>query len=110
MNSLDVVVGDIVEKKSMQVTLIEHDHVICQFSLARSHPAFGGPILPGAPECRSLRIGAQALNRSRDIVGKDGVVRRQHVRADFALRMEPADVIEALEALHHEQTGPSSQS
>ena len=44
------------------------------------------------------------------IVGKDGIVRRQHVRADFALRMEPADVIEALEALQHEQVSPSSQS
>lgn len=44
------------------------------------------------------------------IVGKDGIVRRQHVRADFARRMEPTDVIEALEALQHEQVSPSSQS
>lgn len=33
------------------------------------------------------------------IVGQDGIVNRQHVHADFAQRMEPADVIAALQAL-----------
>jgi peroxiredoxin len=33
------------------------------------------------------------------IVGQDGIVRRQHVRADFTQRMEPVDVIDALRAL-----------
>lgn len=33
------------------------------------------------------------------IVGQDGIVRLQHVRADFTQRMEPADVVAALQAL-----------
>lgn len=33
------------------------------------------------------------------VVGQDGIVKRQHVRADFSLRMEPSEVIEALTTL-----------
>jgi peroxiredoxin len=39
------------------------------------------------------------------IVGQDGLVTEQHVHADFTMRMEPADVVRALEALKPSSTG-----
>lgn len=40
------------------------------------------------------------------VVGQDGIVQRRHVRADFSLRMEPSDVIEALTQLRAEPGRP----
>lgn len=39
------------------------------------------------------------------VVGQDGLVKRRHVRADFTLRMEPSEVIEALTLLRAEPSG-----
>ena len=54
--------------------LIEHDDVIDDFSLARSHPAFGRSVLSGTLKCRAFRFCAKTLDRLRDVVGEDGVV------------------------------------
>ncbi|MDA0203975.1 MAG: peroxiredoxin-like family protein [Acidobacteria bacterium] len=37
------------------------------------------------------------------VVGQDRIVKRRHVRADFSLRMEPSEVIEALTQLRDER-------
>jgi peroxiredoxin len=39
------------------------------------------------------------------VVGQDGIVKRRHVRADFSVRMEPSEVIEALTLLRNERSG-----
>jgi len=40
------------------------------------------------------------------VVGQDGIVKRRQVRADFSLRMEPSEVIEALTQLRKERGTP----
>ena len=59
MNTFRIVVADIFTEESPQVLLIEHDHVVDEFSLARSHPVFGRSVLPRALKCGALRLYAE---------------------------------------------------
>jgi hypothetical protein len=74
VNTFRVVVADIVAKESAQVILIEHDDVINDFSLARSHPAFGRSVLPWTVKCGAPGLYAETSDRFPDVVGEDGVL------------------------------------
>jgi hypothetical protein len=50
MGSVVVIIGDVVGKESLQMSLIQHNHVIEQFTPAASHPAFRDSILPRASD------------------------------------------------------------
>jgi hypothetical protein len=50
MSAVVVVIADIFEKKSSQMTLIERDYVIEKIAPAASYPTFGDAVLPWAPE------------------------------------------------------------
>jgi hypothetical protein len=48
------------------VSLVEHDHLIQQFSAATTHPTFGNPVLPRTPIGRSNRLAAHGFDHFRD--------------------------------------------
>jgi hypothetical protein len=50
------------------VILIEHDDVIGDFPLARSHPAFGSSVLPLTPEARAPWSYTEAPDRFRAVI------------------------------------------
>ena len=74
VNTLRVVVTDIVAEESAQVLLIEHNHVIDDFSLARSHPALRRSVLPGTVKRASLRFYIKILDRFCDLAGENRVI------------------------------------
>ncbi len=49
MNAFSVVVGDVFAKPPMQMTLVEHDHVVQELPPAGPDPPFGQPVLPWTP-------------------------------------------------------------
>ncbi len=62
MDSLRVVVLDVLLQKTFQVLFAEHDDVIEKFPPNASDEAFCRPVLPGAAECRPLGTDAKACN------------------------------------------------
>jgi hypothetical protein len=73
------------------VILVEHDDVIDDFSLARSHPAFGRSVLPGTLKGRALWSCAKALDCLSDVVGEGRVV-VERLRSSWTPISEECDV------------------
>ena len=66
VDSVGVVVVDVLAEKLSKVVLVQDDHVIQQLSASVADPPLGDPILPRAPEGRSLRLDSKILDRLRD--------------------------------------------
>ncbi len=66
VDSVGVVVVDVITQQAMQVPLIQDDHVIEKFPASTADPSLGDPILPWAPKGRSLRLDSYVLDRLRD--------------------------------------------
>jgi hypothetical protein len=66
VDSVGVVVVDVFAKKFSKVVLVQDDHVIQKLSTSAADPPLGNPILPRAPEGRSLRLDSKILDRLSD--------------------------------------------
>jgi hypothetical protein len=58
-----VIVADVIANQPAQVTFIQDDHMIQQFPAAASHPALRDSILPGTPKAGSDQLAAQVFER-----------------------------------------------
>ena len=67
VDTLRVVVLDVLAEQPSQVIFAQHDHVIEKFAPNRSHEAFRCPILPGTLERRSLRMDSESRDRAGDL-------------------------------------------
>ncbi len=56
------------------MVLVQDDHVIEQLSPCAPNPSLRDPVLPRAPECRSLRLDAKILNRFANLIREDRIV------------------------------------
>jgi hypothetical protein len=66
VDSVGVVVVDVLAEKLPKVVLVQDDHVIQQLSASAADPSLGNPILPRAPKGRSLRLDSKILDRLSD--------------------------------------------
>jgi hypothetical protein len=64
MGSVVVIIRDVVENESLQMSLIQHNHVIEQLSSTASYPALRRPILPRASDRGSHRCNLHRVDRS----------------------------------------------
>ena len=83
MDTLGVVVVDVLAEQSSQVVLVQDDDVIEEFATYGTDDTFRGSVLPWASEGCPLRVDLEALDRARD----GG--RRQGCRGGAALRNGP---------------------
>ena len=74
MDSVFVVVGDVVAKKMSQVPLVDHDHVIQQFASKGPDPAFRDSVLPRTPVSGPLGLDSELADRLGDAIREDRVV------------------------------------
>jgi hypothetical protein len=52
VDSIGVVIVDVLSEKALQVFLIHHDHMIEKLATGSADPSFGDPILPGGSSGR----------------------------------------------------------
>src|SRR5664280_3131483 len=76
VGSVVVIVGNVLRQKSLQMALIQGDHVVEQVAAAASDPTLGDPILPGTP------------NRGTDRCHLQRADRRWHFQAVFRIVVE----------------------
>ncbi len=74
MDSVFVVVVDVLAKESPQVPLVDHDHVVEQLSPDSPDPALRDPVLPGTSIGRPFRFESEIADRLGDAIREDGVV------------------------------------
>ena len=74
MDTLCVVVLDVLMKESAQVPLVEYDHVIQQLATNAPDPALGRPVLPRTSVSGSLVLDSEVLDRVEDTIREDRVV------------------------------------
>src|SRR5664280_2093399 len=63
VRSVVVIIGNVLGEESLQMTLIQRDHVVEQVTAAASDPTLGGPILPGTPNRGTDRCHLQRAHR-----------------------------------------------
>ena len=68
MDSICVVVLDVLTEKTSKTVLVQDDRVVEQFSACAPDPPLGDAVLPRAPESGSPRLDAKILNRVGDPV------------------------------------------
>ncbi len=66
VDSVSVVVVDVLAEKLSKVVLVQDDHVIQQLSASAADPPLGNPILPWTPKGRSLRLDSKILDQLSD--------------------------------------------
>ena len=74
MDSVFVVVVDVLAKKAPQVPFVHHDYVVEQLSPDGPDPALGDPVLPGTSIGRPFRLDPEIFDRLGDSIREDGVV------------------------------------
>ena len=94
VDSLSVVVRDVFAKKTSQVVLAEHNHVIEQLSTDTAHETLRRPVLPWAPECGTAGTDAECGDRSGHFRGKDGVVVENQIPMDGFLGKRIAELLD----------------
>ncbi len=68
MDSVDVVVVDVFAEETLQVLLVQDNHVIQQLTASAADPSRGDSVLPGASKGRPPRRDTNLLDRLRDLV------------------------------------------
>src|ERR1039457_5577214 len=63
VGSVVVIIGNVLGEESLQMSLIQRDHVVEQVAAAASDPALGNPILPGTPNRGTDRGHLQRAHR-----------------------------------------------
>src|SRR5664279_6120 len=63
VGSVVVIIGNVLRQKSLQMALIQRDHVVEQVAAAASDPTLGDPILPGTPNRGTDRCHLQRADR-----------------------------------------------
>jgi hypothetical protein len=74
VDSLGVVVVDVLAEEASQMILAEHDDMVQEFASHTSDETLRRPILPRAPERGPLRSQSEAVDRSGDFAREDRVV------------------------------------
>ena len=68
MRTFLVVVADVFGHQTLQMPLVENNHMVEQVSSATTDETFGNPILPGTSEAGSLRRDVEVLDGLHDII------------------------------------------
>src|SRR5664279_6168084 len=63
VRSVVVIIGNVLGEESLQMALIQRDHVVEQVAAAASDPTLGDPILPGTPNRGTNRYHLQRADR-----------------------------------------------
>src|SRR5450759_1556417 len=63
VGSVVVIIGNVLREQSLQMALIQGDHVVQQVAAAASDPTLGYPILPGTPNRGTDRCHLQRAGR-----------------------------------------------
>ena len=63
VGSVVVIIGNVLREESLQMALIQRDHVVEQVAAAASDPTLGDPILPGTPNRGTDRCHLQRAHR-----------------------------------------------
>src|ERR1035441_2474838 len=63
VGSVVVIIGNVLGEESLQMALIQGDHVVEQVAAAASDPTLGDPILPGTPNRGTDRCHPQRAHR-----------------------------------------------
>src|ERR1022692_1379320 len=63
VGSVVVIVGNVLGDESLQMALIQRDHMVEQVAAAASDPTLGDPILPGTPNRGTDRCHVQRAHR-----------------------------------------------
>ena len=74
VDSLGVVVVDVLAQEPSQVVFAKHDDVIQELATYAAYEALGGTVLPWALEGRSLWSQTETLDRACDLNGEDRIV------------------------------------
>jgi hypothetical protein len=77
-----VVVPNVIGEESVQVSLVQDEDAIEQFSPTGTNPPLGGAVLPGRVEGRSDGLGPDGPDRAEDLSGEDGVAVEDEVLGD----------------------------
>src|ERR1019366_4024257 len=67
VGSVVVIIGNVLGEESLQMSLIQGDHVVEQVAAAASDPTLGDPILPGTPNRGTDRCHLQRAHRRRHL-------------------------------------------
>ena len=67
MRAVVVMVGDVLGKETLQMPLVESNHVVEQLAAAAPHPTLGNTILPGTLEGGPHGVYLQRSNGCRDL-------------------------------------------
>ncbi len=67
MDSIVIVVVDVLAQQAMQVPLIQDDHVIQHLSARTPDPSLGNAVLPRTPKGRSPRLDSNVLDGLGDL-------------------------------------------
>ncbi len=81
MNTILMVVIDVIPDEPAQMRFVEHDDVVQDLPSATSHPAFRDPILPRRLSTRSLRFQTRSLQKGDHV----GIERRVPVQNHVAV-------------------------
>src|ERR1039458_208134 len=65
VGSVVVIIGNVLREESLQMALIQGDHVVEQVAAAASDPTLGDPILPGTPNRGTAGCHLQRAHRRR---------------------------------------------
>ncbi len=60
-----MIIAEVFTNQPAQMSFVEDDHMVQQFSAASPHPTFGNPVLPWTPIGRSNRLPAHGLDHFR---------------------------------------------
>ncbi len=74
MDPFSVVILDVLAKESLQVALVDHDHVVQQLPSNSPDPALSGPVLPRAPIGGPLGFHTEPIDGLGDAIREDRVV------------------------------------
>ncbi len=74
VDSVLIVVVDVLAQESPQVPLVDHDHVIQQFASNGPDPALRGTVLPRTSVFGPLGLDSELPNRLGDAIREDAVV------------------------------------
>jgi hypothetical protein len=74
VDSVLIVVIDVLSQQSTKVLLIDHNHVIEELSPHRSNPSFCDPVLPRASVHGSRRLNSDCVYYLADSIREDRVI------------------------------------
>ena len=93
MNTIFVVVPDVLSNKPTQMGFVRHDHVVQHLSATASNPALRHAVLPGTAIGRSNQLAAEAFQHPRDVSAELAITIEDQVLGCAILREDLSQLL-----------------